>query len=64
MQGRNLVIGLLGALVGALLAAPDASVRATRRLLRDAGERTVAAQRAAERHEQYELLRGLVAGAG
>ncbi len=54
----------LDRLVGALLAAPDASVRATRRLLRDAGERTVAAQRAAERHEQYELLRGLVAGAG
>lgn len=51
-------------LVGSLLAAPAASVLATRRLLRDASTRTPAEQRAAERAEQVALLRARVSAAG
>lgn len=49
-------------LVASLLAAPAASVLATRRLLRDAATRTPAQQRAAERAAQIPLLRALTRG--
>jgi enoyl-CoA hydratase/carnithine racemase len=47
-------------LVADLLAAPAGAVAATRRLLRDAVDRPVDAQRAAEREEQRSRLRALV----
>lgn len=47
-------------LVGSLLAAPAASVLATRRLLHDAATRTPDEQRAAERAAQIPLLQALV----
>lgn len=55
--------GALGAatdeLVGELLAAPPGAVAATKRLLRDAPDRTAQAQRAAERSEQAGRLRSI-----
>lgn len=49
-------------LVASILAAPEAAVRATRRLLRAAYARPVADQRYAERVAQLDLLRALSGG--